>query len=294
MKSVFLILILITSLLSKGQTVISGKVVDDFERPISFTSIKSENGNNYFTDSLGNFKLNVTDKNEIFIFSCVGFESLRVSLNKDSLSILINLKKINYKLNEVIVKREKKLELTILGNKKFSLGRFLTKISYQYALFIPNTHNYTGIVNSVSFYLKKPPGGDATGNFRVRLYGVNPLDNKPGMDLLKTNLIVNGKNANSWLKVDLRHFNLELPKDGFFIAMELLPVKSYNEDKLIYVKGLDYENKYNIPAIGYNHNLKDDYTSYILFNKVNKWGVWDKIPNLNFLISSEVEIERNN
>jgi hypothetical protein len=294
MRNILLLILLSASFLSKGQTIISGKVVDDFERPVSFATIKSETGNNYFTDSLGNFKLNVNDKNEIFTFSCVGFESLRVSLNKDSLSILINLKIINYKLNEVIVKSGKKLELNILGNKKFSLGRFLTKISYQYALFIPNTHNYNGVVNSVSFYLKKPPGGDATGHFRVRLYGVNPIDNKPGIDLLKTNLIVNGKNANSWLKVDMRHFNLELPKDGFFIAMELLPVESYNEDKLFYVKGLDYENKYNIPAIGYNHNLKDGYASYILFNKVNKWGVWDKVPNLNFLISSEVEIERNN
>lgn len=269
-----------------SQKTITGKIVDNLSQPISYATLKSQNNNFYYSDADGNFSILEASAKVSYVFSCVGYASKNLILTSET-SNIIKLDKLTFELNEVVVNTNKKQKETEnLGNNNIGIGRLLPKIGHQYAIYIPNADKKEGLITSISYFIRKPPGGDASGPFRVRLYQLDTILKRPGKDLLNVNLIVNGNKDWAWFKVDLKDYNIEFPENGFFVAMETLPVINY-------IKGTTksngyYENAYNLPSLGFNSNKKTGFSwVYSPSTKILP-SRWDKWEIDTFLIKCEV------
>jgi hypothetical protein len=70
--------------------------------------------------------------------------------------------------------------------------------------------------------------------FRVRIYDKDTVNNTIGKDILGKNLIVKrNKGQGHWLEVDVSEYNIELPKNGIFVGLEILPSEYYLSNKII-------------------------------------------------------------
>lgn len=271
---------------SMSQESIKGTILSNNGKQVPYATIKCNSGV-FFSDSSGVFNLVIKSKEEVFAFSCVGFQGLSISYEELLKKSQVELIEINYKLNEVIVSSNNKDNVVEnLGNDKVGVARFLPKPGFQYALYISNEKGKNGIIQSVSYFIRKPPGGDASGPFRVRLYTVDSISKEPDKDLLNVNLIVHGIKDWAWLTVDLKKYNLKFPKLGFFVAMETLPISDYKKGDL---KRNDiYKNAYNLPGLGYTTTKKTNHSWMFWPSTKNLRDRWTKWENDNFSIKSKI------
>ncbi|MRX47006.1 SusC/RagA family TonB-linked outer membrane protein [Pedobacter puniceum] len=111
----FLVLLLISSLASVAQKVISGKVVsDDDKLPLPGVSVKISKSNaGTLTDVNGNFKISAKPE-DILIFSFIGFDSKTVTVGNQT-NLSVSLRSSNTVLDEIAVVgygTQKKVNLT--------------------------------------------------------------------------------------------------------------------------------------------------------------------------------------
>jgi hypothetical protein len=88
----------------------------------------------------------------------------------------------------------------------------------EYALFIPNDEKQRAILNRVSLYVLRT--GRPGSPFRIRVY--QNLNGKPGSDLLDESVIVYPKWWKRWKEVKVGQYNIVVPREGLFVAMEWL------------------------------------------------------------------------
>ena len=89
----------------------------------------------------------------------------------------------------------------------------------QFALLIEPSPKYRpGSVQNVSFYIGE--NGFPKEAFRIRLYRADGPNHSPGTNLLTENLIVAAPGGGKWFTVDVSKYLVEVPRDGFFVAME--------------------------------------------------------------------------
>lgn len=285
MKNLFFLSLFFVSFFSKGQSIYKGKVIDSSQNPIGFVTIKGEDNSIYFSNSDGDFRIYSDSKSKNFTFSCVGFETK--ILNLDSVNQIIILNNINYYLDEVTVNNKSQITKSrTVGISKFGIGNFLPAPRFQYCVFISNNNKEEGIIKSVSIFMRQPAGGSVSGPFRLRLYTIDPIYGKPDKDLLNKNLIINANKQFSWCTIDLLSYNLTFPKNGFFIAMEILPQENYEKGDL--KKSGSYSNEYNYPSLGYVKTKKNN-ISWV-FHPYNRSenGRWSQVKSFNFSIQSEI------
>lgn len=290
MKKQLIILFLLIPFLAIAQTNFSGKVLDNYGNPISYATIKSESNATYFSDSLGRFKINLLKENEVFTFSCVGFKMQSITVKKGTSNIIISLIKYNFQLNEVLVNDKKSKTKTVtVGNPKISIANELPNPGSQYVIYVPYDKERIGVLKSVSYFMRRPPGGDVTAPFRVRIYALDTINNKPGEDLLKENLIVNATRNWSWFEVDLEKYNITIPKNGFFVAMEILMRDSYavGETKRLG----SYSNNIGYPGIGIVFTKKGINSWMFSYNENAKSGRWREDHAANYCIKAEIELD---
>lgn len=93
LKLVPLILLTLSSLVSEAQTVITGKIKDNRNRPMAGVSIAIKDSYDGATsDSLGNFRFKTTDKGaQILQFTSIGFKLLEIPINLDGSTITQNV-----------------------------------------------------------------------------------------------------------------------------------------------------------------------------------------------------------
>ena len=93
LKLVPLILLTLSSLFAEAQTVITGKIKDNRNRPMAGVSIAIKDSYDGATsDSLGNFRFKTTDKGaQILQFTSIGFKLLEIPINLDGTTITQNV-----------------------------------------------------------------------------------------------------------------------------------------------------------------------------------------------------------
>lgn len=132
----------------------------------------------------------------------------------------IYLKPATYKIDVAEI-TDKPGTFTRLGNKGFltSGSIYMDTHGQQTALFIDNARDTAGRVVKVSYYLSKK--GNMNAPFRIRIYKKDTATNAPSDDLLKEIVIVKPEtNDHGWFDINISRFNVTLPKEGFFVAME--------------------------------------------------------------------------
>ena len=91
---------------------------------------------------------------------------------------------------------------------------------HEYALYVPNDDKQRAVLNKVSFYVLR--AGRQRAPFRIRIY--QNQNEKPGNDLLDESVIVYPKWWNRWKETKVGRYNIVVPREGFFVAMEWLNV----------------------------------------------------------------------
>lgn len=89
------------------------------------------------------------------------------------------------------------------------------------ALFIDNPKKKEGQITEISYFISTKKGfPDAP--FRIRVFDFDSKLKKPGEDLLKKSVIVQGGKNGGWFTVNVDTLNIVFPKDGACVGMEWL------------------------------------------------------------------------
>jgi len=270
---------------------ITGKIYDAYKNtPLEFagfqllnTSIGTISNNN------GEFSLTIK-KNQLLdtlLISALGYERQKIQISEiqNNPDTIILMKSISILLEEVEVNAND-FQFKTLGNKKkFAAGAiYIDTHGQQTALFIENENSSVGKILSVSFYLS--PKGNPMAPFRVRIYKSDSLSNEPGVDILPDVLIAKPKFMGGWFKVNLSHYNISIPENGFFVAIEgIYPIDKENDDDY-------YEDNATQPQtisygqqLGYSRKKGNDTWHYSLTHK------WFQLEdnNYNVMISADIQ-----
>ena len=204
----------------------TGRIVDDkTKEPIPFASIGlKEEQTGALTNEYGFFQMAMPQKSaqDSLMVVALGYKRKSV-LVKPGIKVqdmIIEVTKLPIELKEVKIQGGKIKDLA-LGSKSNNPGEGMIQgmPGSQYAFFVKNDKNKTlGNVRSVSFYIGE--NGFPREPFRVRLYKADGNYNSPNTDLLTENIVVSAPKGGEWYTVDLTEYNIEAPKEGFFVAME--------------------------------------------------------------------------
>uniref|UniRef100_UPI004049D92E carboxypeptidase-like regulatory domain-containing protein n=1 Tax=Flavobacterium sp. TaxID=239 RepID=UPI004049D92E len=253
------------------------------QKPIDFVNIWIEDFNeSTITDSAGFFSIQSNSEKNTIIFDAVGYEVLRLQVSE--IKDTIFMQPIDFILQEVIVRsRKNKKKLTVNKIKKKDI-EYYAGTSNEHSWIVAQHFPYQEIYNDFSFlskisFFNMSLDDSYAYKFNVRIYDVDD-HGKPGNCLTTENIFCFPKNGKQTSVVDVSAFNIEIPKKGFFIAIENL--QKYNESnnvKVLY--GFCNESKISNSYFYY----KGKWVSRIESNDI-------KIKTLNIfeLICIEVEV----
>ena len=220
----FLFLLLLP-LLGRAQEVqISGRVVDaKTKSPIPSTSISLRNsGIGTLTDEFGRFRLaglKSFQQDSIVVINLAYERYYGVVKIDSSKELLIELLRgkivpsvpgvVTFTCNLSSHNPERNIEAELLAAIP---GR-------QYAFLILNeAKKQFGKIQTVSFYIGET--GLPMKSFHIRVYKADGNYYSPKTDLLNGLVFVMATKANQWYTVDLSRYNIAVPEDGYFVALE--------------------------------------------------------------------------
>lgn len=213
---------------SYSQT-IKGKIVNSkTNESIPYAEIYSERigaitgPNGFFSFDFNKFK-----ESDSLYFQCLGFKKEKYAINElrlDTINI-ISLESISYQISEVVINaKQKRTKLKKLGIFKKPPTGWIRGDNYlgsQRALCIENNGNRKGVIKNVQVYIGKK--GNPQKRFRIHIYEAIDKDNPPGKELLPKAVYANGETGEEWIIIDLLEYNINYPKNGFFISVETIP-----------------------------------------------------------------------
>lgn len=207
------------------------------------------------TDTSGTFRFPVLA--DTLLLSAPGYKPTRVRTSAaDSLEIrleenLLIMQSVPFPMNRPPV------PVKAGALRKHSKGRISTCDSTsqsEYALFIPNDEKHTAVLNKVFFYVLR--AGRQGTPFRIRIY--QNQNGKPGSDLLDESVVVYPKWWKRWKEVKVGQYNIVVPREGLFIAMEWLnlPENRYI-DRMKMTDGTLRTNECNGQVLGLTDEFKN-------------------------------------
>ncbi len=218
-----------------------GQIIDkNSSEDIPFTNVKIHSNGRIFlfaADSNGNVNISYiypSEHDSIFITS-VGYKNV---IDKRDQILGLN-KKIELEPDDVLIQEvavhPRKIVTKKLGNSAImAINGTGSYYGQQMVLFIPS-NNMKATVLKIRYCLSDIIMEKTTFYpFRVRIYDKDTVNNTIGKDILGKNLIVNrNKGQGHWLEVDVSEYNIELPKYGIFVGVEVLPSEYYLSNKII-------------------------------------------------------------
>ena len=223
-----LILFLFSIPVYSSSKIVKGVVIDsETTEPIPYAEIYTEKFG-CITGEKGQYHF---DSNQIkdcdtIYFKCLGYETSKL-LIKDFISsnpYNIELERKEYEIDEAKVYAEKiRARIEKKGfYKKEAMGIFGTSgiSGYEVAVFIDNSKEKSGKIKKLYYFIHKQ--GRPTDKFRIHVYSAINKDTEPQDELLPESILVSAEKGNSWVEVDIEKYNIDYPKNGFFVALEFL------------------------------------------------------------------------
>ncbi len=210
-------LILLILLLGTFKTVAQGncdQIVSDSKSklPVPFAIIKA-NDKTFYTDSLGYFRIDNQILNEITV-SCLGYESKTVIVNCKESVIFLKPKAIVLPEIKVSPKFTKTKNLGVTEKTKISVSGLDGSII---SVFIPNETSTQKVISKIVLPYKAVK--HFTSSFRFHIYKI--ADNgKPGSEMIERNLVGYPRKKKGKIEIDIKEYNLAIPKEGIFIGIE--------------------------------------------------------------------------
>ncbi len=267
---------------------LKGRIIDEKTKqalPYSTVEIFSQKTGT-IADSEGNFILNLKSEmanKDTIRFSHLGYATYSLSMTDfDKLKEkTIALQAKDFVLSEVFVvpKNYKTVKLGI-RKKKPERKQITSYYNNKIGNFIENKVGEIGWLKTVSFYIHKT--GCPKTPFRVGVYELDKKTKSPGESILNENVIVTAPET-GWFSIDMSNFNIQFPKEGFFVVMEWINSgEEYYYDYEINDRDKDGNIVKNVrkfygqsigsivrqpKAITWGINLGNDWIQYKLFHK---------------------------
>lgn len=199
-------------------------------KPISYVTVLNKNTNTgTYTDENGCFVVDL-QKADSIIVSCIGFETLEISLKANNQEKIIFLNPIVYCINEVEIKATTEPQnRKHLGYDKYKYDLTISNApGATFVSYIPNQEHLNLVIEEIIIPTKKRNAISKRNNindgfFRIHLFSVDQNTKKPDKELLTKNEIFNTSDfSNQKIKIDISEQNILLPEDGVFVGIEWL------------------------------------------------------------------------
>lgn len=240
---------------------------------IAYANIWKENKIYANSDSIGKFCIKENELKSEYKISCIGYKTKKINTTQDSLFLQINK----------IVLEEVTITKPIFKNK-IKFGSYKTRnigLVATYDMQIAELGKVFIIKDSIQYFFNKLKfdTSSSTSNriMGVKIYSLD-INNKPKDLLTDKNIIIDIKKGNHITTVDLSKLKLSVPKEGFFISLQILLLeqnKQYGEH--------NKEWFYYEPSIGANK----DAIGFYYFSSSEE-GIWKKHENCD--LNMQVEI----
>ncbi|MEI7585481.1 carboxypeptidase-like regulatory domain-containing protein [Runella sp.] len=221
----------------------------------------------------GQFIIENSNLGDTLFVSCLGFFDTRLPVSqwKEPMKIILQEKPIN--LPEIIVENNRKKHQLWLGSKQETTtlvtGQFTYATIQEMALLVPNYTQSEGFIQKVGYWIGGV--GKHKTPFRIRIY--KNEKGMPGDDLLQENLVVHARSRKSWFDVDISKYNISIPENGFFVAMEWI-----NSNNPKYGYDVIWPNKKVITYYGQNIGKTLEFNEYLgrIRNNGGQWRIDNK------------------
>lgn len=239
-KLVFLFFI--SSQIYSQKVQFKGKLLDEnTNEPIAYANISFLKTNLGISSQVnGVFNLEIDKKllQETVHISCLNYkDTILFAENVQQKTLFLQPK--SFELEEIIISKKVDRELVIDTYKRKELNSgygALKKSPWIVTKFFNYNIEYekTPYLKNVTFHIGEFPKAKS-GKFRVRFFSVDSLKKKPKDDIIQNQIIVNVKKRDKRVKVDLVKYDIEFPKEGFFIGFEFLyiPENFYEVEVMI-------------------------------------------------------------
>lgn len=201
---------------------LSGQITDiETKKPIPYSTVEVKNKGLGAASGLdGIFRLKLSydiDGADTLLIKSLGYFDSLLTLDEYQRNPKKNIKlrPKTFLLEALVVKPTPDILKKGVFEKPTSLYSF--GLGNQIAVFMNNNEKVNGIIRSASFCIGQSPYPKTP--FRVRIYGVNE-SGAPGEDLISEGIIIKGKKKKKWVKVDLSDYQIPVPQEGYFVAME--------------------------------------------------------------------------
>lgn len=226
-----LFLLLITPICVFAQ--ISGKVVNTENKPLPRTNIWVLDGSDgTTTDSLGMFYISSALATDTLVFNASGHKIFREEASKTT-----NVTLESYEIPQpaLLVLPEKSFHHTI-GNAHFENMYFAPgNVPYMYGKFFENDAEIKSVqyIDKVIVYTKSAV---AAATIKIRFLRMNEYG-CPSDDLLIDPIITTVKRGTKKNLINVLKYNIKIPKNGIFVAVEWLMTENNQFRPANFVKG---------------------------------------------------------
>ncbi|MEH6658272.1 carboxypeptidase-like regulatory domain-containing protein [Leeuwenhoekiella marinoflava] len=245
-KRAAFVLVLFSAIVHAQHFNFEGSVRDaETKKGIPFATVLFQNiKKGTSADKKGVFKLAVDEnlKKELVSISCVGYESKFIRFDELKDAIVFLNPKIDelaaVKLYEMRLEHKKRINpfrgRQVVGLGNFSGGAYPSALARYYER--PDGFDKACFLSEIKIDFYKRLGiPDSDAKFRLRILDV-AADKKPGKDLLSSDFILTKEERDRQISLDLKHYKLQVPADGFFIVVEHLFIESNRFTETISVK----------------------------------------------------------
>jgi len=292
MKRIIFLLFSSTSLL--GQAVISGKIINSkTKEPIPFATVglvKENIGTNALEDGTFQLVSSISKLNDTLIFSCIGFKSLKKSINEfKELDNVVEMTEQETILSEVIVSNKRNWMFEKLNDFSDCGNSFITSNGYQTQL---AQHLHVSKANTLLTEIKICRLSNGIFDhektiFRIRVYDVDTLNNSPSQDLYDK--VIEVKTKDKIVIVNLENYKIRIPQKDFFVAIEWLKIPYNMHRSIRKTNGKQIEHITYRPSIGLTENGISKMETWSLDYKNNWRPMFNMNNKTNISISAVVK-----
>jgi len=285
MRRQLIALSLLFSCIAQAQQLYSGSVVNVVTgKGIPFVSLGFIRANSGTTsDGQGKFSIEASPlKNDSLLVSAIGFESRKVSVRNWLDGRVIELKERSTVMEPVLVSSGARKPRSLNSFSHCSPNLFMIeKDVYRQIAFKFDVEEYGSQVTRLQLCKEK-----ASARFHFRFYSIDSLNGCPSNDL--TDSVIEVLSNARTVDLDLRNYNIVVPKKSFFVAIEWLFIDENKDREFLKVN-----------ATKNYHTCYQPYLKWKFAKERNAdrtWvlrhdGIWQQLTssaNTRFLISVDV------